>query len=74
MELDTGVTVSITSQTTVKQLFPGTKLQQLNSYSGGTISVLAMGQLQADVSYDNQCVKLPLLVVSGRDPNLFGRD
>jgi len=72
MELDTGATVS---QSTFKRLFPGTELQQsstkLHSYSGESISVL--GQLQVDVSYDDQCVALPLLVVSGKGPNLFGR-
>ena len=76
MELDTGATVSLISQNTFKRFFPGTELQQsstkLQSYSGESISVL--GQLQVDVSYDNQCVELPLLVVSGKGPNLFGRD
>ena len=76
MELDTGATVSLISQNTFKRLFPGTELQQsstkLHSYSGESISVL--GQLQVDVSYDDQCVELPLLVVSGKGPNLFGRD
>ena len=71
-----GVRHSLISQTTFKQLFPRITLQQsstkLHSYSGEAISVL--GQLQVDVSYDNQCVKLPLLVVSGKGPNLFGRD
>ena len=76
MELDTGATVSLISQNTFKRLFPGTELQQsstkLHSYSGESISVL--GQLQIDVSYDGQCVELPLLVVSGKGPKLFGRD
>ena len=71
--MQTGTTVSIISQTTSTQLFPGTKLQQsstkLHSYSGRAISVL--GQLQVGVSYDNQCVKLLLLVVSGKGPNLY---
>jgi len=76
MELDTGATVSLVSQTFLKQLFLGTTLQhpstKLHSYSGGAIS--SMGQLQVNISYENQCVKLPLLVVSGKGPSLFGRD
>jgi len=76
LELDTSATVLLISQTTFKQLFSRITLQQsstkLHSYSGEAISVL--GQLQVDVSYDNQCVKLPLLVVSGKGPNPFGRD
>ena len=76
MELDTGATVSLISENTFKQLFPGTKLQpsntQLHSYSRESISVL--GQIQVEVSYGDQCVKLPLLVVAGGGPNLFGRD
>ena len=76
MELHTGATVSLISENTFKQLFPGTKLQpsntQLHYYSGESISVL--GQIQVEVSYGDQCVKLPLLVVAGGGPNLFGRD
>ena len=76
MELDTGATVSLISAKTFHQLFPGTKLQptttQLHSYSGESISV--MGQMEVEVHYGDQIAKLPLVVVSGEGPSLFGRD
>ena len=76
MELDTGATVSLVSEKTFHQLFPSTTLQpsstQLHSYSGESITVV--GQVEVEVNYGTQTVKLPLIVVSGDGPSLFGRD
>ena len=75
MELDTNVTVYLISSKTFQQLFPGVTVQptatQLHSYSEDSISVL--GQVE-EVTYDDQLVKLPIVVVSGEGPSLFGRD
>ena len=76
MELDTGATVSLVSEKTFHQLFPSTTLQpssiQLHSYLGESITVV--GQVEVEVNYGTQTVKLPLIVVSGDGPSLFGRD
>ena len=76
MELDTGATVSIISNATFQQVFPNVDLQpssvKLHAYPGESISVL--GQLKVNVTYGNQQAKLPLVVVSGNGPSLFGRD
>ena len=76
IELDTGGTVSLVSDKTFCQLFPSTALQptstKLHSYSGETIKV--MGQVEVEVNYGAQTVKLPLIVISGDGPSLFGRD
>ena len=74
MELDTGATISLVSEKTLRQLFPSTTLQpsstQLHSYSGEPITVVG----QVEVNYGTQTIKLPLIVVSGDVPSLFGRD
>lgn len=76
MELDTGATVSLVSEQTWLSLFPGSSLKpsrnQLRTYLGETISVL--GQLDVVVSYDRQEARLPLVVVKGTGPSLFGRN
>ena len=45
---------------------------QLRTYSGDRLEV--MGTLEVKVSYNSQQVTLPLLVVKGAGPSLFGRD
>ena len=76
MELDTGATVSLVAAKTFHRLFPGIKLQpatiQLHSYSGESISI--KDQVEVEVKYGEQTVKLPLVVVNGGGPSLFGRD
>ena len=60
----------------VPKILPGETLQpshtQLRTYSGEPIPVV--GQLEVDVGYEGQVAKLPLLVVEGEGPSLFGRD
>ena len=76
MELDTGASVSIVTETTWKDRFPGVQLEntgiQLKTYTGEELRVL--GQIQVHVKYENQEHQLPLLVVEGEGPPLFGRN
>ena len=76
MELDTGAAVSLISRKTFQDLLPEETLQathtQLRTYSGEPIPVV--GQLEVDVGYEGQLAKLPLMVVEGEGPSLFGRD
>ena len=76
MELDTGASVSIVSEVTWKQNLDAVPLKQANTvlrtYSGEVLTVL--GQCQVQVHYCQQKAKLPLLVVQGKGPSLFGRN
>ena len=76
MEVDTGAAVSLVSEKTYRSLFPECHLQPskacLRTYSGESIAV--MGQTEVEVCYEEQRVKLALLVVKGEGPSLFGRD
>ena len=53
-----------------KQLSP--TLTQLRTYSGETLEVL--GELEVTVQYQEQQARVPLLVVQGEGPGLFGRN
>ena len=78
MEVDTGAALSIISSTTYRTLFP----QQANSlcpsdarlttYTGQPFTVER--QIDVTVSYKGQCKELPLTIVTGSGPSLFGRD
>ena len=74
MEVDTGAAVSLVSEKTYQSLFPERRLQPskacLRTYSGESITV--MGQTEVEVRYEEQRVRLPLLVVKGEGPSLFG--
>ena len=77
MELDTGASVSIVSQDTVKRLLPNVKVTNsdviLKTYSGERLKVV--GEISAIVEYDGQPKQeLPLVVVEGHGPTLFGRN
>ena len=76
MELDTGAAVSVMSEDTYNQLWPHATLKQtstqLKTYSGAPLPVV--GQEQVDVRYEEQSAQLPLMVVKGGGPSLFGRD
>ena len=76
MELDTGASVSLISDQTLREHFPNTKLTpsdvRLKTYTGERLTVL--GEMTAQVRYRGQECTLPLLVVSGRGPSLFGRN
>ncbi len=76
MELDTGASVSLVSNTTFKNLFGNRNLRNsdltLRTYSGELLNVL--GEVEVLVVYKDQVKALPLVVVDGEGPSLFGRD
>jgi len=76
MELDTGAAVSLVSEQTYRSQLQGCLLKpsevQLLTYCGGPISVL--GEVEVSVSYEQQQAHLPLVVVKGNGPSLFGRN
>ena len=76
MEIDTGATMSVTSETTFNQLWPGRCLSatdvRLCSYTKDPISVL--GFVEVKILYHKQTANLPLLVVEDRGPSLLGRN
>lgn len=76
MELDTGAGVSIISRETYKKHFLETPLQSsnthLHTYTGHPVHV--SGQFLVQLKYQNQNVTVPLLVVKGSGPSLFGRN
>ena len=76
MEVDTGVAPSIVSESTFHELWPSAKLSpsavRLRTYSGEALTVL--GTVDVHVQYKEQTAKLPLLVVQGKGPSLFGRN
>ena len=77
MELDTGVDVSIVSEMAYHTLLPGTDLQPLpvpfRTYTGERMKVL--GQVPVTVRYEHiLATDLPLVVVAGDGPSLFGRN
>ena len=76
MEVDTGAAVSILSEKTFKKNFPDAVLKPaavtLRTYTGQRMSVV--GQLTVLVKYQSQSHSLPLLIVAGDGPSLFGRD
>ena len=76
MEVDTGAAVSILSEKTFRKIFPNAVLKPaavtLRTYTGQRMSVV--GQLTVLVKYQSQSHSLPLLIVAGDGPSLFGRD
>ena len=76
MEVDTGASVSIMSEGQYKQLWPGRSLRvsaiRLETYSKQSLVVL--GSLEVQVAYESQVETLPLVVVKGEGPTLFGRN
>ena len=76
MELDTGAPVSIISQKVWEGILSKTQLEKsdtgLKTYTGDKLQVL--GQLQVQVKYGDQVQQLPLLVVAGNGPSLWGRN
>ena len=75
MELDTGAAVSLVSERVFQSLLPEYELVPsrvpLRTYSGERMEVL--GVVEVTVTYCAQHAKLPLYVVRGTGPSLFGR-
>ena len=76
MELDTGAGLSVIPEEIYKKHFIGTPLMpsntRLREYTGHPLKV--HGQLIAHLKYQDQSADVPLLVVEGSGPPLFGRD
>lgn len=79
MELDTGATVSVISESDWHRLFTDTLSLEpytgpiLRGYSGHQLEVA--GQATVEVTYEQQKASLPLVVIAGmQKPALFGRN
>ena len=78
MEVDTSASASIISEQTYERLWPEERprltpsSRKLRTYTGEELEVL--GTLQVEITYGEQQKTLPLLVVAGAGPSLFGRD
>ena len=76
MEGDTGPAVSLVPEETFQKLWPQLPIKESNmrlqTYSGQPIAV--QGRVEVVVNYGQQTTKLPLLVVEGDGPSLFGRN
>ena len=76
MELDTGASVSIISERTWSTALGSPSLTKsdirLKTYTGQNLKVV--GQKIATVRYGSQERQLPLIVVAGNGPSLFGRN
>ena len=80
MEVNTGASVSLISKDTYDKLWPSSAtappIQKSNvllrTYTGEKLDVV--GSVSVDVCYKEQTAHLPLTVVVGSGPSLFGRD
>ena len=79
MELDTGASVSIISETTYRKLWSAEQALQLQpsriklqTYTGESLAVKE--SIRVLVQYQEQKAELPLTVVAGDGTNLLGRD
>ena len=78
MELDTGAAYSLISEQTYKATWSegAPSLQQsgvkLHTYTGE--QVVVVGSVTVTVCYNMQVIELPLLIVKGEGPSLFGRN
>ena len=76
MEVDTGASVSLMSNSQFTSLFPEAKLCPSNvclkTYTSEAVTVL--GEAMIEVQYQEQVKSLPLVVVQGSGPALFGRN
>ena len=75
MELDTVAGISVISEETYKKHFSGTPLMpsnRLHAYTGHPLKVHE--QLIAHLKYQDQSADVPLLVVEGSGPSIFGRN
>ena len=76
MELDTGASVSIMSEEAWRKRFPTAPLEEsqikLRTYTGEAIVII--GQANVQVTYQDQFANLPLQIIKGKGPSLFGRN
>lgn len=76
MEIDTGASLSVMSLSTFKKHWPERQLLEsnviLHTYSGEKLSV--EGKVDVEVRYKGQQFTLPLYIIDGCGPTLFGRN
>ena len=76
MELDTGASVSIMSEEAWRKRFPTAPLEEsqirLRTYTGEALDII--GQANVQVTYEDQIANLPLQIIKGKGPSLFGRN
>ena len=76
MELDTGAAVSLVFEETHNQHWPQQQLEESNTrlktYSREYLETL--GNINVSVGYGDLLVTLPLVVIKGKGPSLFGRN
>ena len=76
MEVDTGASVSVVSEAKLESALGKLNLQHtetvLKTYTGETLPVL--GTVEVMVEYKTQKAQLPLIVIQGNGPCLFGRN
>ena len=76
IQLDTGASLSLMSETTFRELWPQRKLTssevRLSSCSGESIPVV--GSVQVKVRYKSQEFIVPLIIVKGSHLTLLGRN
>ena len=77
MELDTGATLSLISESTYREMFPAESAPQLKvsqaplkTYTGESIKI--KGAIDVEVVYNGQYKQLYLLIVEGEGPSLLG--
>ena len=74
MELDTGAATSLITEKTWRKVFPNLSLDKstvrLRTYTGESLHIL--GQKDVLAEYNDQKRTLPLVVVAGDGPTLFG--
>ena len=76
MELDTGASVSIMSEEDWKTKFPRVPLEKsqikLRTYTEETLDII--GQAHVEVTYEDHTANLPIQIIKGQGPSLFGRN
>ena len=76
MELDTGASVSIMSEEAWRRRFPKVPLEasqiKLKTYTIEALKII--GQALVEATYQDQTSKLPLQILKGNGPDLFGRN
>lgn len=72
MEVDTGASVAIMSENAYHKLWPRRSLNASQTYSKEPTTVVGSADVQ--VVFQGQAATLPLVVVKGDGPTLFGRN
>ena len=76
MELDTGASVTVISEETLRNNIPNVELSdsnvRLKTYTGEELKIV--GQTVVNVQYENQECELPIQVIQGNGPALLGRN